>query len=158
MENRRSWLTQSSYLFATLDHKSSTEYLQVIYDRLAEVLQLGYGEKRDLSSCLTAMAKELLNAFAKRRDHFSNSLAPILRTLDATRLYHLETILRQLGKNPRQWESQGAYSLIAPHQRHRLGVNLECLAGYSELLCIHPGLRKSTCLPQSLQDTGVLMY
>lgn len=93
------------------------------------------------------MAKELLNAFAKRRDNLSCSLGPILRTLDATRLYHLEIILRQVGRNPRQWESQGAYSLKTPAQRHRLGVDLECLAGYSEMLCIHPALRESMCLP-----------
>ena len=92
------------------------------------------------------MAKEILNAYAKRRDNLPTSLAPIRETLDATRLYHLETILRRLGKNPRQWESQGSYSLKAPHQRHRLGVDLECLAGYSELLCIHPALRESMCL------------
>ena len=134
-------------MFATLDHTSSTEYLQLIYDRLAEVLELGYREKIDLSSCFAAMAKEILNAYAKRRDSLSCSLGPILRTLDATRLYHLETILRQLGKNPRQWESQGAYSLQTPRQRHKLGVNLESLAGYVELLCIHPRLRESMCLP-----------
>ena len=93
------------------------------------------------------MAKELLNAYAKRRDSRSYSLGPILRTLDATRLYHLETILRQLGMNPGQWELQGAYSLKTPRQRHKLGINLECLAGYSELLCIHPRLRESMCLP-----------
>ena len=93
------------------------------------------------------MAKELLNAYAERRDSLSYSLGPSLRNLDATRLYHLETILRRLGKNPRQWESQGAYSLKTPGQRHRLGVFLECLAGYSELLCIHPSLRESMCLP-----------
>ena len=153
VESLRRWLTQSSYLFATLDHTSSTEYLQVIYDRLAEGLQLGYGEKRDLPSCLTVTAKEILNAYAKQRDYLPNSLAPILGTLDATRLYHLETILRQLGKNPRQWESQGAYSLKTPGQRHRLGVGLECLAGYSELLCIHPALRTSMYLLRSLQDS-----
>ena len=146
VENSQRWLTLTSYLFATLDHTSSTEYLQVMYNRLAEVLERIYEEKRDLSRCRAAMAKEVLNAFAKRRDNLSSSLGPVLQTLDATRLYHLEIILYQVGRNRRQGRSV-AYSLETPKQRHKLGVDLECLAGYSELLCINPALRESMCLP-----------
>ena len=54
--------------------------------------------------------------------------------LDTTRQYHLGNILQCLN-------GLGWISLKDPERRHNCGVNLECLAGYNDLLAIHPDLQ-----------------
>ena len=55
--------------------------------------------------------------------------------LDTIRQYHLESALRCLN-------ALDETSLNGPDRRHSCGVNLECLAGYSDLLAIHPDLQQ----------------
>ena len=61
-----------------------------------------------------------------------NSLKPL--ELDTTRHYHLGNVLQCLN-------DLGWISLEHPERRHSCEVNLECLAGYTDLLAIHPDLQ-----------------
>ena len=73
-----------------------------------------------------------MNQFSNRRDNLPDSVNPV--ALDTTRQYHLESILRSL-------DDLNVASLNVPERRHGCGVSLECLAGYSDLLAIHPNLQ-----------------
>ena len=91
--------------------------------------------KNDIA-CTTAFAalfEMSLTHFSRHRDELPDSLKPA--GLDTTRQYHLQSILNCL-------DGLDETSLTEPERRHSCGVNLECLAGYSDLLAIHPNLRE----------------
>ena len=78
------------------------------------------------------MCEASLTQFSLHRNDLPNSLKPL--ELDTTRHYHLGNVLQCLN-------DLGWISLEHPERRHNCGVNLECLAGYTDLLAIHPDLQ-----------------
>ena len=84
------------------------------------------------TTAFSALFEVSLNHFSRYRDDLPDSLEPV--GLDTTRQYHLEIILKSL-------DDLDGMSLSQAERRHSCGVNLECLAGYSDLLAIHPNLQ-----------------
>ena len=134
-----------SYLFSTLDQKTSSQYLQEFYGQIAQSLEHHYEIDGTCTIAFSALFEVSLNQFSRRRDDLSASLKPV--SLDTTRQYHLECILKGLG-------GLNGTSLSEPEHRHSCGVNLECLAGYTDLLAIHPNLQDLS--RQIFSDDGPL--
>ena len=78
------------------------------------------------------MCEASLTQFSLHRNNLPSSLKPL--ELDTTRHYHLGNVLQCLN-------DLGWISLEHPERRHNCEVNLECLAGYTDLLAIHPDLQ-----------------
>lgn len=72
-----------------------------------------------------------MNQLSHHRDKLPDSVKQ--EELDTTRQYHLECILKDL-------DNLNGSRFNEPERRHSDGVNLECMAGYSDLLAIHPNL------------------
>lgn len=127
-------LTRSvlSYLFSTLDQQSSIHYLQTLYLQMAQSLEDHYKNESACTTAFSALFEVSLNHFSRHREDLPDTLKPV--GLDTTRQYHLESILKCLDDVDRS-------HLNEPERRHSCGVNLECLAGYSDLLAIHPHLQ-----------------
>ena len=120
-----------SYLFSTLDQKSSIQYLQAFYGQMAHSLEHHYKNDSICTIALSALFEVSLNQLSHHRDELPDSVKQ--EELDTTRQYHLECILKDL-------DNGNGSRFNAPDRRHSYGVNLECLAGYSDLLAIHPNL------------------
>lgn len=126
-------LTVRSYLFSTFEQQNSLDYLQTFYDQIFKLLEQKYEDETNCTAALSALIDEALGAYSRNRNELPENLDEIRQTLDTARLYHLETIL--------DLDNRQVFSLAqTPDQRHFSGVNLECLAGYSDLLGIHPNL------------------
>ena len=126
-------LTVRSYLFSTFEQQSSLDYLQTFYGQIFKLLEQKYEDETNCTAALSALIDEVLGAYSRNRNELPEILDEIRQTLDTARLYHLETIL--------DLDNRQVFSLVqTPDQRHFSGVNLECLAGYSDLLGIHPNL------------------
>ena len=122
-----------SYLFSTLDQKSSIQYLQTFYVQMAHSLGNHYKNDVTCTIAVSALFEVSLNYIFRHRDDLPDSLKPV--GLDSTRQYHLESILKCLN-------ALDGTSLNVPECRHSCGVNLECLDGYCDLLAIHPNLQE----------------
>ena len=120
-----------SYLLSTLDQKSSIQYLQTFYGQMAHSLEHHYKDGSTCTTASSALFEVSLNQFSRHRDRVPDSVKP--EGLDTTRQYHLECILKNL-------DDLNGPGLSEPERRHICGVNLECLANYSDLLAIHPNL------------------
>ena len=120
-----------SYLFSTLDQKISIEYLQAFYGQMAHSLEHCYKNDSTCTIALSALFEVSLNQLSRHRDELPDSVKQ--EELDTTRQYHLECILNDL-------DNLNGSGFNEPERRHSYGVNLECLAGYSDLLAIHPNL------------------
>lgn len=126
-------LTVRSYLFSTFEQQSSLDYLQTFYGQIFKLLEQNNEDETNCTAALSALIDEALGAYSRNRNELPKNLDEIRQTLDTARLYHLETIL--------DLDNRQVFSLVqTPDQRHFSGVNLECLAGYSDLLGIHPNL------------------
>lgn len=99
---------------------------------MSQTLEIYYNKDIPCTIAFSALFEVSLNHFSHHRDNLPDSLDPV--RLDTTRQYHLECILQSL-------EGLDGMSLSQAEQRHSCGVNLECLAGYSDLLAIHPNLQ-----------------
>ena len=121
-----------SYLFSTLDQKTSIQYLQTYYGQMTHTLENYYKNDITCTIAFSALFEVSLNHFSRYRDDLPGSLEPV--GLDTTRQYHLESILKCLN-------GLDGMSLSQAERRHSCGVNLECLAGYSDLFAIHPNLQ-----------------
>ena len=126
-------MTFSSSLFSTLNRKSSIEYLEDFYSQLARLLEQKWTDSGICTTTVSAVIETSLNYFSKHRTEFPEPLRPLLDTLDTTRQYHLEIIM---------WSILNVEitQLVSPEKRHRCGVCLDTLVGYSDLLMIHPRL------------------
>ena len=120
-----------SYLFSTLDQKSSIQYLEAFYGQMAHSLEHHYKNDSTCTIALSALFEVSLNQLSHHRDELPDSVKQ--EELDTTRQYHLECILKDLDNLTRP-------GFNGPERRHSYGVSLECLAGYSDLLAIHPSL------------------
>lgn len=129
-------LTCVRYLTSTLDQQSSIDYVQVLYENLAALLESKYKNKESCTCAFSAVVEVSLTSFSQIRAKFPESLKHVLGTLDISRHYHLEIILRFL-------ENISADQLVEPENRHFCGVNLESMIGYADLLVIHPRLHES---------------
>lgn len=132
-----------SYLFSTLDQKSSIQYLQSLYAQMAYSLENYYKNNITCTVAFSALFEVSLSHFSRHRDDLPKSLK--LVGLDTTRQYHLEIILKCLG-------GLDETNFNEVERRHSCGVNLECLAGYSDLLAIHPNLQDISA--QLFSDDG----
>ena len=121
-----------SYLFSTLDQKSSILYLQIFYSQMSHSLEHHYKNNTIGTIALSALFEVSLSKFAHHRDDLPDSVNSV--ALDTTRQYHLESILKSL-------DGLDGAILKEAERRHSCGVMLECLAGYSDLLAIHPNLQ-----------------
>lgn len=83
----------------------------------------------------SALFEVSLNYLSCHRADLLNYLEPVLEGLDTTRQYHLEIVLNCL-------DGLDGTHLNELECRHSCGVSLECLAGYSDLLAIHPNLQE----------------
>lgn len=124
--------TRFSYLFSTLDQKSSIQYLLTFYGQMAHTMEKYYKNDIACTTAFSALFEVSLNHLSRYRDGLANTLEPV--GLDTTRQYHLESILKCL-------DGLDGTSLNQAERRHSCGINLECLAGYSDLLAIHPNLQ-----------------
>ena len=120
-----------SYLLKTLDQKSSIQYLQAFYGQMAHSVEHHYKNDSTCTTALSALFEVSLNLLSQHRDELPDSVKQ--EELDTTRQYHLECILKDI-------DNLNESRFNEPERRHRDGVNLECLAGYSDLLAIHPNL------------------
>ncbi|KAL2038147.1 hypothetical protein N7G274_009095 [Stereocaulon virgatum] len=120
-----------SHLFTTLNQRSSMDYLKVLYHQLAGLLEDTHDNKINCSTALAAVIEISLNAYSKHNDNVGESLGILTESLKTTRSYHLESLLH----NFEEISITGASD-----QKHRLGVILECLASYADLLGDHPNL------------------
>ncbi|KAL6715509.1 hypothetical protein ACLMJK_006470 [Lecanora helva] len=126
-----------SYLFSTLDRSRSVECLGLLYEELAKLLEQKFNGSDTLTPARSAVIEVSLNAYSQHRHELPDPLIPVLETLDKSRLYHLEIILRSI-------ENTNNEQLASPETRHHHGVNLELLVGYSDLLITHPQLSQFT--------------
>ena len=126
-------MTFSSRLFATLNRRGSIEYLQDFFHQLATLLEHKWTNSGFCTPTVLAVIETSLNYFSQYRTNVPDSLKPLLDTLDVTRQYHLEIILWSI-------ENIDIAQLESPEKRHRSGVCLDALVGYSDLLMIHPRL------------------
>ena len=138
-----------SYLTSTLDQKSSIQYLQAFYGQMAYSLEHHYKNDSTCTIALSALFEVSLNLLSHHRHELPDSVKQ--QELDTTRQYHLECILKDL-------DNLNGPGFSEPERRHSYGVNLECLAGYSDLLAIHPNLHHISSrlfsddrLPQTLK-------
>ena len=122
-----------SYLFSTIDQTSSIQYLQTLYEQIAHNLEHHYKNDSRCTIAFSALFEVSLNQYYRHRNNLPDSVKT--EGLDTTRQYHLECILKDL-------DGLSGPSLDEPERRHSCGVNLECLAGYSDLLAIHPNLHE----------------
>lgn len=99
---------------------------------MAQTLENYYNNDITCTIAFSALFEVSLNHLSRCRDYLPDSLEPV--GLDTTRQYHLESILKCL-------DGLAGMNLSQAEQRHSCGVNLECLAGYSDLLAIHPNLQ-----------------
>ena len=99
---------------------------------MAHSLENHYKNDITCTIALSALFEVSLNQFARHQDDLPDSLEP--EGLDTTRQYHLEITLKCLN-------TLDENSLDKPECRLSCGVNLECLANYSDLLAIHPSLQ-----------------
>ena len=100
---------------------------------MAQSLEHYYNNDKTCTIAFSALFEISLNQLSHRRDDLPETIKPV--ALDTTRQYHLECILKSLdGLNGTNFEE--------PERRHSCGVNLECLAGYNDLLAIHPNLQE----------------
>lgn len=99
---------------------------------MALTLENLYKNEIVCTTAFSALLEVSLNHFFRHRDDLPDFLKPV--GLDTTRQYHLESILKSL-------DAVDGTLLKEPESRHNCGVNLECLAGYSDLLAIHPNLQ-----------------
>ena len=120
-----------SYLFSTLDQKSSIQYLQAFYGQMAHSLEHHYKNDGICTIALSALFEFALNQLSHHREDLPDAVKQ--EELDITRQYHLECILKDL-------DNGNGARCNKPERRHSYGINLECLAGYSDLLAIHPNL------------------
>ena len=100
---------------------------------MAHSLENHYKNDKPCTTAFSALFEISLNQFSHHRDDLPDFVEPV--ELDTTRQYHLECILKGL-------DNLSGISLNEPERRHSCGVNLECLAGYSDLLAIHPNLQE----------------
>ena len=100
---------------------------------MAHTLEHHYKNESPCTIAFCTLFEVSLNHFSRRRDDLPDSVKPV--DLDTTRQYHLEVILRSL-------DGLNGASLNVPEGSHSCGLSLECLAGYSDLLTIHPDLQK----------------
>ena len=121
-----------SYLFSTLDQNSSVQYLHTFYGQIAHCLEDHYRNDTPCTIAFSTMCEASLTQFSRHRNNLPSSLKPL--ELDNTRQYHLANVLQCLN-------NVGWISLEHPEHRHSCIVNLECLAGYTDLLAIHPNLQ-----------------
>ena len=121
-----------SYLFSTLDQQSSVQYLHTFYRQIAHCLEDHYRNDTPCTIAFSTVCEASLTQFSLHRKNLPNSLK--LLELDTTRHYHLRNVLQCLN-------DLGWISLEHPERRHHCEVNLECLAGYTDLLAIHPDLQ-----------------
>lgn len=103
-----------------------------------ELLEGTHDNKNNCSTALAAVIDISLDAYSKHRDNVGDSLGILTETLKTTRLYHLESLLHNL---------EEISVTGASDQKHRLGVILECLASYADLLSDHPNLGKGKPSP-----------
>lgn len=94
-----------------------------------------YKNETTCTIAFSAIFEASLNHFSGHRAKLPDSLKPVLAGLDTTRQYHLESILKS-------FDGLNGTLLSQPESRHSCGVNLECLAQYSDLLAIHPNLQE----------------
>ena len=120
-----------SYLFSTLDQNISIQYLQTFYEQMAHSLEDHYRKGFPCTLAFSALFEVSLTQYTHRRDDLSESIKPV--SLDTTRQYHLELILKSL-------DGLNGMNFNEAEQRHICGIDLECLAGYTDLLAIHPNL------------------
>lgn len=99
---------------------------------MAQSLEDHYKNESACTTAFSALFEVSLNHFSRHREELPDTLKPV--GLDTTRQYHLESILKCL-------DAVDGSRLDEPERRHSCGVNLECLAGYSDLLAIHPNLQ-----------------
>ena len=99
---------------------------------MARTLEHHYKNDSTCTIALSALLEVSLNKLSHHRDKLPDSVKQ--EELDTARHYHLECILKHLDK-------LNGPGFNEPERRHSYGVNLECLAGYSDLLAIHPNLR-----------------
>ncbi len=134
-----------SYLFATLDQQSSVDHLRTFYNLLATTLRQRYEKKEPCTPALSAMIGVSLNAFSQHRHDLTGPLVNVVHSLDISRQYHLEVILRLI-------ERLTHPDLQDRDRRYHLGVSLELLALYVDLLGIHPDLLQSKRFDMSFQE------
>ena len=99
---------------------------------MAQSLEYHYKHDSSCTIALSALFEVSLNQFFHNRDDLPDPVKPA--GLDITRQYHLDSILKSL-------DGLNETSLSISERRHNCGVMLECLAGYSDLLTIHPNLQ-----------------
>lgn len=110
--------------------------MQVLFEELAALLESKYKNNESFTSAFSAVVELSLNSLSQNRAKFPASLKQALGTLDVSRHYHLEIILKSV-------ERLGADQLAEPENRHLCGVNLDSMVGYADLLMIHPRLHES---------------
>lgn len=102
---------------------------------MAQALENHYKNDTTCTVAVSALFEESLNGFSRHGAELPDSLKTVLARLDTTRQHHLESVLKC-------FDGLTETRLDHPECRHSCRVNLECLAGYSDLLAIHPNLRE----------------
>lgn len=128
-----------SYLFSTPDQESSVQYLDNVYFRLAAMMEQRYERQEGCTPALSSVIEVSWTVFSNHRHGLTGCLDNIARTLDLSRQYHLEVILRP-------FENLAYADLQDRDRRYHLGVSLDLLAEYLDLLGTHPDLRQSKYL------------
>lgn len=129
-------LTLYRYWFSDLAGES-LQYLKIFYGWLSRQLDddaVNYQGNSSRSVVIGAA----LELYSRHRKNVSGSLDRELQTIDMLRQRHLEDLLENCNSSQDK--------LLDRRCRHSLGVALEYMVPYSDLLCIHPELRESTLL------------
>lgn len=132
-----------SYLFSTLDQQNSIRIIKAFYCRIVKILEQEFENQHEYTPALSAIIEVSLNTFYEHRSILSGCLDDKGQSLDLSRQYHLEVMLRPFRNPP--------YTNIQDRdRRYHFGYSLELLAKYVDLLGIHPDLPHSKCHDETL--------
>lgn len=128
------------YLILPHNNGTGPKYFKVFYGWLS-------GASEDQLICpnvtpsKSIVIGEFLTCCSRHRAEVSDSLQREFETLDELRQQHLEALLEHLDV------AEG--HLFEPRDRYHYLAVLDTMILYSDLLSIHPDLRKSTCFHRS---------
>ena len=111
----------------------------MFYGRLASLLEGVYSNGDVCGSAFSTVAAMTLRAFHQHYDELPMSLRDDLASVADTRRFHLQyllSLLRLAASSP----SIASNLSSSPNQRHDLGVVLDCMIEYADLLRIHSGM------------------
>ncbi|KAL9100324.1 MAG: hypothetical protein Q9163_004287 [Psora crenata] len=125
-----------SYLFSTLDRHDTIKYLRDLYSLLVLVLKHNYSNGKACGSAFSTVATMTLSFLHQHYDKLPPPLRDDLSSLATTRQFNLECLLSVLRLTV-PLPDVPLHHLSTSEWGHNLGVTIECIVEFTDLLPIH---------------------